>query len=87
MKNKKFLKIKSLNQIKEVIEEETICGEKIYYMTDFTSYHESQVSDNLHEMVDCHLSRLSTDNILQERILNDWSDDCARKIIKYSKNH
>jgi hypothetical protein len=38
--------VKSSSEVKKIVDVEIICGQKIFYMEDNTSYHENQLSSS-----------------------------------------
>jgi hypothetical protein len=46
MKINSFVVTKSSSELKKIVDKEVICGQKIFYMEDNTSYHESQLSSS-----------------------------------------
>jgi hypothetical protein len=56
-------------ELKEIQEVETIYGENIFYMTDGSSYHESEISNSPEHFVEAFVRRLRNNNdLLWEKI-------------------
>jgi hypothetical protein len=56
-------------ELKEIQEVETIYGENIFYMTDGSSYHETEISNSAEHFVEAFVRRLTNnDNLFLQKI-------------------
>lgn len=73
MKIDSFVVTKSSSELKKIVDKEVICGQKIFYMEDNTSYHESQLSSSFQDVKESLTKKLETkkekcDEIYREMI-------------------
>jgi len=75
--------IKKTNETKTILDFEEINGEKIYYMSDNTSYHISQITyittQSKHELI----QEICNNKSFIDKISEDYSKEMANKTIKW----
>jgi hypothetical protein len=79
--------VKSSSEVKKIVDVEIICGQKIFYMEDNTSYHENQLSSSSQDVKKLLSKKLETNKEKCDEIYREMIKEMVSNSLTFIKKN